>query len=466
MSTWKPESPWGGNAGIRPLLVCAAFAAVLVSAPGIQAEEGGYEAPPTLAAAELVPAALLQGPHYKVDEQVPTDGFLTHFEIQSDYGRFKAVGPGMLDVRIREIAALAKLQHLQESEEFQTGAKDSAKKVIGGVKHLVDEPTETLTGIPEGIGRFFQRTYRSAKTGVQKLQDMDAGRAPGVPAEAGPGARLPGGSQSGEGAAPKGDVYEAAAKAAGNAAANALGYDGARRALAKRLGVDPYTTNRALAEKLDEVSWSAFGGRLGVNALTAMIPGGALLSTSSRLSNWAWDTPPGDLRLRIERSLLAMGISQADVDLLLRHRWYPLSLQAALVAALDDLKGAEGRADVMPLALTVGSEEQARYLVETLRMTAKYHQTVKPLKTLAVLGTVVARTADGETIVAAPVDYLSWNRSAARFASRPDLAAPQRSIYLAGRLTARARSELETHGWKVHDKSGLFEPIMPVNRGG
>lgn len=461
MSTRNPAPRGVSKTRVLPLLLCATLTSVLPKAPGVRAQAGDYEPPPTLTAAELVPAALLQGPHYRVDEQVPTDGFLTHFTAQSDFGRFKAVGPGMLDVRIREIGALAKLQHLQESEEFQSGAKDSANKVIGGVRHLVDEPTETLKGIPEGVGRFFQRTYRSAKTGVQKLQDMRAEPVPSAPAQAGPGARLPGGVASGADAAPKGDVYQAAAKAAGTAAINALGYDDARRALAKRLGVDPYTTNRPLAAKLDDVSWAAFGGRLGVSAITAMIPGGTLLSTSSRLSNWVWDTPPGDLRLQIEHSLLAMGISQADVDLLLRHRWYPLSLQAALVIALDDLKGVAGRADVMPLALTVGSEEQARYLVETLRMTAKYHQKIKPLKTLIVLGTVVAQTADGEAIVAAPVDYLSWNRSIARFSSQSALAVPQRAIYLAGRLTDRARSELETRGWKIHEDSDLFEPLMP-----
>jgi hypothetical protein len=89
------------------LLLCSTLASVLLWAPGILAQERDYEAPPTLAAAELVSAAVLQGPHYKVDDQVPMDGLLTRVGVQSDYGRFQAVGPGMLDVRIREIGALA-----------------------------------------------------------------------------------------------------------------------------------------------------------------------------------------------------------------------------------------------------------------------------------------------------------------------------------------------------------------------
>jgi hypothetical protein len=156
-----------------------------------------------------------------------------------------------------------------------------------------------------------------------------------------------------------------------------------------------------------------------------------------------------------------MGVSQEDVDLLLRHRWYPLSLQAALVLALEGLDGVEGRGGVMPLALTVGSEEQARFLVDTLRMTSRYHQTVKPLKMLLVSGTVVALAENGGVVAAAPADYLSWNEAVDRFARREELTAPRRSIHLAGRLTERAREGLEELGWSVYDNSGLFESILP-----
>jgi hypothetical protein len=171
--------------------------------------------------------------------------------------------------------------------------------------------------------------------------------------------------------------------------------------------------------------------------------------------------PPGDLRLRIETSLLSMGVSQAEVDLLLRHRWYPLSLQAGLVMALEDLAGVDGRPDVMPLALTVASEEQARFLVQTLQMTARYHATVRPLEALVVLGTVAARTRDGEIVVAAPVDYLSWNEGVDRFTANDELAAKQRSVHIAGRLTGRASAELQARGWAVHPNSPLWQPILP-----
>jgi hypothetical protein len=435
------------------------LAALLLSGTAAMAATA-YESPPTLRASELAKGAQLIGPHYRVDEQVATDGFLTRFTVHSDFGDFAAVGPGMLDVRIREVGALAALQKVEQSSEFQAGAKAAANKTLDGIKRFVDEPTETLKGIPEGVGRFFQRTYRSAKTGVQKLTDVQDGRPAGAPPAAGPGANLPGGPTQGTGGA-EANVYAAGAKAAGSATLNALGFDDARRRLAKRVGVDPYTTNRPLAKQLDEVAWTGFAGDLGVDLLTAMIPGGTLVATSTRLSNWVWDMPPGDLRLHIEKSLLSMGVSQADVDLLLRHRWYPLSLQAALVVALDDLAGVDGRVDVMPLALTVASEEQARFLVQTLQMTARYHKTVKPLEALVVLGTVAARAKDGEIVVAAPVDYLTWNEGVDRFTANDELAGQKRSVHIAGRLTDRASAELQGRGWAVHPDSALWHPILP-----
>jgi hypothetical protein len=421
------------------------------------AQETTYETPPTLFAPDVLSAEALAGPHHRVADRIPTDGFLTHVTVDSDFGTFEAVGPGMLDVRLREIEALAQLQTIAESDEFKAGAKHSSDETAAGIRSFVEKPKETLEGIPEGIGRFFKRTARAAKTGIQKIDDMNQGRAPGAPIEDGPGARLPGGPSAAPGdAPPQADIYKATAHAAGQVALNALGYDDARRRLAKRLGVDPYTTNPVLAKKLDEVAKAAFTGGLTVDLVTSLVPGGRIVQTSTRLSDWVWDTPPGDLRVEIERTLLGMGIAQTDVDLLLRHRWYPLSLQAALAKALADLEGVEGRAEVMPLALTVASEEQARFLVGTLRMTARYHREVKPLKSVAVLGTLVATATDGELVVAAPVDYLSWTEALDRFVSQEGLTAPNRSIHLAGHLTDRARAGLGHQGWSVIENSALF----------
>ena len=443
------------------------FTATLLASTAVLAHSAiaapAFEQPPTLSAAKLSPNTPLKGKVYQVDNKVPTDGFLAHYTIKSDFGSFRAVGPGNLDVAINEIKAIAALRQIEGEDQLKKGATESANDVVTGVKSFIDKPEETIQGIPDGVGRFFKRSYRNVKTGVQKVQDRHQGRAAGAP-PAGPGANLPGASSNDNTTVPQGNVYVEATQALGSATIDVLGFSDDRRRLARELGVDPYTTNPILDKELDQVTWAAFAGNLGVSIATSVVPGGVLLSSSQHLSNWVYDTPPGDLRLGIEKNLLGMGVSQHDVDLLLRHRWYPLSLQAALVAALKDLDGVSGRKLVMPLALTVTSHEQADYVVETLRMLSQYHHRIKPLQTLAVVGTVIANTSDGELVITAPVDYLIWSPTVARFLDNKGLDAKRHSLYLAGDISATARQQLQQAGWQVHANSGLFIPIITASK--
>lgn len=46
-----------------------------------------------------------------------------------------------------------------------------------------------------------------------------------------------------------------------------LGFGSAKRALAARLGVDPYSGNPVLRERLDKLAWAATVGKLGVDLM-------------------------------------------------------------------------------------------------------------------------------------------------------------------------------------------------------
>ena len=418
-----------------------------------------YETPPLLSASKTVVDLPLQTDLYRIQEPVPTDGFMALYTITSPYGEFSASGPGMVETRLKEIRALAALQAMQEDERFVEAAEDTAKDTANDLKRLVQNPRETLQGVPEGVGRFFSRTGRAVKTGVQKLGDVREGRVPGV--EGDKVSNLPGGPSSANTA----DVgfAESVARAGGNTAVNILGFDKQRRRLAKELSVDPYTTNPTLSEKLDEVTWAAFAGGLGVNVLTSLVPGGFILSTSSRLSDWVWDTSPGDLRVEIENRLLAMGIGQTEIDRLLRHGFYTMSMQAVLTASLDALDGVAGRPDVMPLVLSAGSEGQARFLVQSFDMLRNYHSNIAPLTALYVQGTTIGVDKTGRPVVVAPVDYLSWTSTLDRFASNLGQSFElEPSLHVSGAISERARDELTSIGWVVEELSTLGTFSYPV----
>lgn len=419
-----------------------------------------FEAPPVLDAREIAGEIPLVGENYTISDAVPTDGFMATYAIASTFGTFSASGPGMLAVRLDEIRALAALEQLEDDEQFKAAAADTAKGTAGGLRTLATHPRETLEGVPEGVGRFFNRTGRSVRTGLQKLDDVRQGRVPGVEGDA--VSNLPGGSGE-PGETPPTSLTGAMARATGSVAVNILGYDEQRRRLAKELAVDPYTTNPVLAAKLDEVTWAAFAGGLGVNLVTSMIPGGMIISASSTLTDWVWDTPPGDLRVEIEHALLSAGAGREETDRLLRHAWYTLTMQAVLAKSLEMLNGVEGRAQILPLALSVGSDGQARFVVQTVEMLKRYHLEREPLSGLVVEGTVVGRTRSGAVVVMAPVDYLSWTPRLEQFVSRfeADSGAPP-TLHIAGRASDRAREELTRRGWIVEEASALGPIEYPV----
>lgn len=424
---------------------------------GSPVRSAGYEEDLILRAGELFPKIQLQDKNYKVEPEVETDGFLTRTTISSEFGTFLAVGPGMLQVRLQEIEALAKLEVFEASEEFKRGAKESAEEKLESLKTIAENPQETLEGIGEGMGRFFKRVARSTKTGVQKVDDVLHDRVPGSLETEGPGARLPGASTEKDASAPK-SKYVIAAQASGDVAVNILGFADARRKLAKRLQVDPYTTNAVLSEKLDEVTWSIFVGDLGVDIATSMIPGGTLISSSTMVTNWVWDTPPGDLRVEIEKNLLSMGLSQELVDHLLRHRYYSLTMQAAITSYLKQMENVTGKAQIMDLLLSVASVDQARFVTGTLLMLSRYHQEVRPVQDLEVAGTIVGRINDRSIVIPTPVDYLSWSREMEHFTERDEFKERAVTLYAAGKITERARTMLKTRGWDVHQESALFNP--------
>ncbi|MGB5984580.1 MAG: hypothetical protein WBG37_04680, partial [Desulfobacterales bacterium] len=164
-----------------------------------------------------------------------------------------------------------------------------------------------------------------------------------------------------------------------------------------------------------------------------------------------WDTPPGDLRVQNEQILLGLGADPQSVDRFLRHPWYSLTLQSRLTRSLERMPRTEGRADLMPLALSVRSFDQARFVVDSVAMLADCHQSRQPISRLEVAGTVWGHTARG-IVVAAPAEGISWSADLNRFARRDEFkAAPQRLLLVRGNVTAKARQELAALGWTVEE---------------
>ncbi len=445
------------TANMAKKFVAGAFlAASVITGYGSTAWSAGgaaFEKPPILKASQLLSARTpLKGARYTIEENVPTDGFLMSFTIRSDFGTFVAKSPQMLEQRLVEIGALGQLEKVSTSDAFVAGLQASAKDVGKQLTDLVMEPVATVKGVPEGIGSFFDRVSRGAKTGYQQLGDIQEQEKQLAPPPEGMGAALPGRPDT---VNQKGTttVAEASMRMTGQVTANALGYDDQRRRIAQEVKVDPYSTNPVLTQKLDDLASAAFAGGLGVTALKAAVPASLVLSTTTMLSDWVWDTPPGTLKVQNETALKSMGVSQEMVDLFLRQPYFTLTLQTQLVRAMQRLPQTGNRPALLPLAVTVISFDQARFVVDSMEMLAHYHETVSPLLALEQKIPFAARTKDGGLVVAAPVDYLAWTKQLQKFASRPELQAKERTFLLRGTTTRLAQTELTKMKWNVQPKT-------------
>ena len=199
-------------------------------------------------------------------------------------------------------------------------------------------------------------------------------------------------------------------------------------------------------------AWAAFAGRVGMDVVfSVLVPGSMALSGTTFTTDLIWDTPTPELARLNEQKLRDMGLDDKVVRAMMNNPWYSLSVLTVFVNALEQLQGVKGHEDVAKLAASATSEDQARFITESLQMLAHYHKTITPVSSVAGSGPVVARDSNGAVVVPAPVDYVAWTPRVAEFARRSDLKTQQRGVWLTGELSPRARREFTAAGWTIHE---------------
>jgi hypothetical protein len=386
---------------------------------------GGFERPPVVSAKDLVSPRLLTGKGFQVDDKVPTDGAMGTFTIRAaanvfreDAGTYQVRSRELLELRLAEIPAILKLDEVSKTGTFVKAMAASGARPLEAGWNIATNPAEAVSGLPSGIGRLFDRV----ETGAGNLWNAPSG---------------------------SGGVEQA-----GAVTADALGYEQERRKLAHELGVDPYTTNPILSRKLDQIAWVSFAGRLTVSAaISVAVPGSMIITGIQTMDTLVWDTPRGDLVVRVQKKLEELNVPRDQIDCVSHNPAIPLSLQVSVAENLGRLSGATGRETAVKLLCGVLTESQARFIATAVRMLADYHEKKKPITAVAVHGPVIARDRDGTLLLPAPVDYLSWTERMAAFATNPDfLGTPQRTLWITGKASARARRELTANGWTVEQE--------------
>lgn len=411
------------------------LAYLAMAAPAYSQAPAVYETGVMLQAADLLPAEILRGPAYRVRDQVPTDGFLAHFEIDSDFGTFRAIGVPQAKRRIVEIAAIRTLVNTSKSDLFAEGMKRSIEQPIDAVKNIVTNPVDSVKQAPKTVGHFFGKLGRSIGRGAEKVADRveEANKQPGGP-----------------------DAGEAAAEAGrgiGNAAKSAAGFDMAKLQTAKQLGVDPYSDNRMLQEEMDKVTWAFFAGGMPLRVVTTVASAGIAVAATQMVGipEDTYALTEGEINLRDENALAAMGVSEEDVKAFELSRVLSTTRRHLIATQLTALPHANGRGLIVRLANSCETPEQADILISALAILVERQKSgAADYVSLKVLGRLPgATTATGELHVPAPVDHVTWTEEVAGFAGRDDLGDAPKVLIHTGRLSQDAAAGILAAGWKT-----------------
>ncbi len=391
---------------------------------------GQYETSPLFRSADFLPAEYLIGTAHRVRETVPTDGYMTHFTIDSDYGVFSAIGVEQAVIRIKEIYAIKKLVGVSKSDLFARGLKRSVQQPVTAVKNIAQNPVDSVKAVPKTVSHLFKKVGQSVGNAAKKIK-----------------------SQPGKQKKSTTETVKEVGSGIGNATKGVLGFHSAKLECAKQLQVDPYSDNKRLQEEIEKVSWVFFSGGLPLQIGAMAVSGGASAALAATnlvgLPGEVYSLTPSQLNLQNSKDLEAMGVSKDLIQAFLSNPHSSISLQRSIVLSLTALGRIPGRNKVIETAVKLQQRRQVNFLdnalkLLVLRQTAGLER-YKELKSFGLL--IGAVSSKGMLHLPVPTDYISWTEQVATFARRDDFKGTQPVLLMKGRISEAAQREFTNLGW-------------------
>lgn len=405
------------------------------------AKPAGFEAEPTLPTRSLAGGSLaLAGEGYRIDERTLVESFMGRFRIHTAVGTIDAVGVDELERRVAEVPAITQLMAMERSDVFAGAMKASADRSVDAARRIVTEPGQTLAALPAGVGRAILGAGRKVRRVAVDVADAAARQNEEV--ESTP-------RNGGDVKAPP------AANPLPDFARELAGVNKARRAIAARLGMDPYPRTPAVAEKLESLAWATVAGGLSLDLALAAIPGGFrnVVGAAREVDDLAWKLPPADIQRQLETRLRARGHAPRAAREWLRNRAFTPTEQLAFVGLVESLDVAGGEGDLLVTATEVRTPGHARFLLGQLRMLDRNPQRARYAAYATSGGVAWISLQDGSQVLALPLDHLAWTEQLGGgmpASLRPD---PRRGrILLAGSASPMARDRLAKLGWLLQEK--------------
>ena len=389
------------------LAAIAAFGTFLIAA---SSQAGQYEGAPTFSAAQTIQSVPLHGADYVISDRVPVENFQYVFSVNTKWGPFRVKGSDLLRVRLREITATEKLEEVNGAETAVKSAGRTALAPLNTAKDLVTRPAQTIGDTARGVGHIFG-TARATMNATD----------------------------------PHGDKI--IASIAGGASA--------RRKQAFDLGVDPNTSFPPLADQLKRVATASAVGATSANVGMSFVAGPAGFAiggagTVGQVRGLLRDKTPADLEKEGRDLLAAMGVSQGTMNAFYANPNLSPTDKIVIVKVLESLGGIQGRELFVAGAAKAPSVEMGFFYRHQAMLIQQYAKRISAVRGfVSVGGAPMLMTANG-TVSILPVDYLNWSAPLTQIAS----ASHGGELWVTGKASPMATSQLSALGWKVVPKAG------------
>ncbi len=389
-----------------------------------------FETPPEEPASASLPAELASGPNFHVNEPVSADGLMHHYVLDSRFGLFPAYGQEALKIRVREVAALTQIS---KTTDIDVISKTVSRRVENDAKTLrqaATNPAKTVVSIPKGIAHLFSGYKAQANEFSERANHHDGS-----------------GNDS--------NVVHQTKADATRYADRYLGVSAAERRYYQQLGVDPYTNNAVLRKAVHHLAKVDAATNLGMHF--AGIPGVPYLGDVRRAMDAIYTEDPAVLRARQRTTLAGYGLSPDEIHRFENTLLLSPTRQALLEEIAKSLEGVVGRDELFRHAMSVTTEEEVQVFLQSTGMLARLHAQRPVTQILAGLRLPTVQLRDGKIVVLGAFDSVYWTEDVAGYETALHAALPPNTkgleVWLSGAISPRARSELESRGWEVHDKA-------------
>ncbi len=428
-------------------------ALLLVATLGV----GAAEREPVLPAAELVQPSLLAGPGYRVEPHATLRGLQAQFLIETEWGVLPADGVAQLAQRVDEMPMVQALHEDSIVAALGEAGIDRVAGPVQGLAALADDPLGAVARAPGGVLRMLGERVRRIGDQARRIgKRIDR-------------AIFHEGSPRGAEPVQSDDSpwWDAPVDEAGRLLRSEAGHGRARREIALALGIDPWTGNPLLRQRLDALAWAIAGGRLTAERVVALASAGAseALSAMATVNQVTAQAGPENERRQLEARLEAW---TDDAELRYALAWrsaYPPPRLIELLDRIEALAPNAGVESMLDAALVADSEAEARFVIDALALIEHNGDVPATGGALLPMGRIVGYLAsDGEFLLPLAVDRLSWTSQVQRWFDHLEVAGhPRRTVLVAGSISPLAERALTRRGWSM--RSHVRWPGSPPYRG-